>query len=104
MGESWALVAWLVVTTAVIKAAGPVALGNRDLPARATGVIALLAPALLAALVMTETFGGNGSEITLDERALGVAGAGVVVALRGGVLLAMAVAVALTAGARALLG
>ena len=38
-------------------------------------VIALLAPALLAALVVTQTFGGEGSELTLDARAIGVGGA-----------------------------
>jgi hypothetical protein len=103
LGEEWILVGCLVATTAAIKAAGPVTLGGRELPARAIGVIALLAPALLAALVVTETFGNDSSELTLDERALGVAGAGAVVALRGGILLAMAVAMALTAGARALL-
>jgi len=104
LGEEWILVGWLIATTAAIRAAGPVALGGRDLPARAMSVIALLAPALLAALVVTQTFGGEGSELTVDERALGVAGAGAVLALRGGILLAMAVALALTAGARAALG
>jgi hypothetical protein len=104
LGEEWILVGCLVATTAAIKAAGPVTLGGRELPARAIGVIALLAPALLAALVVTETFGNDSSELTLDERALGVAGAGAVIALRGGILLAMAVAMALTAGARAVLG
>lgn len=103
MAEEWALVAWLLVTTAVIRASGPVALGGRELPARATGMIALLGPALLAALVVTETFRGEGSELTLDERALGVAGAGVVLALRGSILVALAVAMAVTAGARAVL-
>jgi hypothetical protein len=67
------------------------------------GVIALLAPALLAALVVTQTFGGEGSELVLDDRAVGVAGAGVVLALRGGILSAMAVAVALSAAAHAVL-
>jgi branched chain amino acid efflux pump len=104
LADGWVLVIWLVVTTAVIRAAGPVALGGRVLPARAMGVIGMLAPALLAALVVTETFGGEGSALILDERALGVAGAGGVLALRGGILLAMAVAMALTAGARAVLG
>ncbi len=67
-------------------------------------LIGLLAPALLAALVMTQTFGSEGSSgLVLDERVAGVAGAGVVLALRGGILLAMAVAVALSAGAHALL-
>ena len=104
LGEAWTLVVWLVATTAVIRAAGPVALGGRELPGRAMSVIALLAPALLAALVVTETFGTGSSELTVDERALGVAGAGAVLALRGGILIAMAVALALTAGARAVLG
>jgi branched-subunit amino acid transport protein len=103
LADEWIVVGSLIAATAVIKAAGPVALGGRELPAQAMNVIAFLAPALLAALVVTETFGGEGSELTLDERALGVAGAGAVVLLRGGILLAMAVAMALTAGARAVL-
>jgi branched-subunit amino acid transport protein len=101
LAEEWALVAWLVATTVAIRAAGPVALGGRELPSRAMGVIALLAPALLAALVVTETFASEESELTLDERALGVAGAGAVLALRAGILVAMVVAMGLTAGARA---
>jgi branched-subunit amino acid transport protein len=101
LAEEWALVAWLVATTVAIRAAGPVSLGGRELPSRAMGVIALLAPALLAALVVTETFASEESELTLDERALGVAGAGAVLALRAGILVAMVVAMGLTAGARA---
>jgi hypothetical protein len=100
LAEGWVLVLWLVATTAVIRAAGPVALGGRDLPARAMEVIALLAPALLAALVVTQTF-GDGSELTLDARAIGIGGAGIVLAFRGGILLTIAVAMALTAAARA---
>lgn len=103
MAEGWVLVAWLVVTTALIRASGPVALGGRELPERATAVIALIAPAILAALVVTETFGGEGSELTLDERALGVAAAGGALALRAPLLLVLIVAMAVTAGARALL-
>ena len=103
MAEGWVLVAWLVVTTALIRASGPVALGGRRLPERAVAVIALLAPAILAALVITETFGGEGSKLTVDERALGVAAAGGALALRAPLLLTLAVAMAVTAGARALL-
>jgi branched chain amino acid efflux pump len=104
LADGWILVIWVGVTTAVIRAAGPVALGGRELPARAMAVIGLLAPALLAALVMTQTFGSEGSsELVLDDRVVGVAGAGVVLALRGGILLAMTAAVALSAGAHAVL-
>jgi branched-subunit amino acid transport protein len=94
----------MVVTTAVIRAAGPLSVSGRELPPRAMGVIGLLAPAILAALVVTETFGGDSGGFTVDERVLGLAGAGTVLALRGGILLAMAVSMGLAAGARAVLG
>jgi hypothetical protein len=50
---------WIVVTavglgTIAIKAIGPVLMGGRPLPRRLTGVVGLLAPALLAALVVDE--------------------------------------------------
>lgn len=102
MGDTWTLVALLIVTTILIRASGPVLLGGRELPERVAAVIALTAPALLAALVATETFGDGGTGLTVDERALGVAGAGVALAFRGGILVAMLVAMAVTAGARAL--
>ncbi len=103
MADVWLLVGMLIVTTAVIRASGPVLLGGRELPPRVGAVIALTAPALLAALVATETFGGQGSDLTVDERALGVAAAGGALALRGGILVAMLAAMAVTAGARAVL-
>ena len=103
MAEAWTLFALMFVTTALIRASGPVALGGRELPPRVTAVVALLAPALLAALVMSETFRGDGTELIVDERALGVAGAGVVMLTRGSIVLALAVAMIVTAGTRALL-
>ncbi len=63
-------------------------------------MIALLAPALLAALVVTETFGEDG-QLVLDERALGVGVAAIALALRAPVLLAVALATATTALVRA---
>jgi branched-subunit amino acid transport protein len=62
-------------------------------------VIALLTPALLTALVVTETFGEDG-HLVLDERALGVGVAAVAVALRSPVLLAVILAALVTALAR----
>jgi branched-subunit amino acid transport protein len=102
LAETGLVVAALVATTALIRGSGPVILGGRELPKRANAVISLLAPALLAALVMTETFRGEGSELTLDERAIGVAGAAGVLAVRGPLLLALVVAMGLTAIARGL--
>ena len=49
-GAIWALIGLCAVVTAAIKAAGPVALGGRELPPWFNGVITLMAPALLAAL------------------------------------------------------
>ena len=90
------------LTTAAIKAAGPLALGGRELPRAAIDVIALLAPALLAALVLTETFSTVEGDLTLDARAVGLAAAAGAVALRAPLLVTILVAAAATAGARAL--
>jgi branched-subunit amino acid transport protein len=101
MSDAWIVVIALIVTTAIIRASGPVALGGRELPPRALNVVALLAPALLAGLVMTETFGHDG-ELVLDERAAGVAAAGGTLLFRDSPLIAVVVAAAVTAGLRAL--
>jgi branched-subunit amino acid transport protein len=49
-----ALIGGCAVVTFAIKAAGPVALGGRELPRWFTGIVVLLAPALLTALVVTQ--------------------------------------------------
>ena len=91
----WVTIVAVAIANAAIKAAGPVLVGGRDLPSRLVSVIALLAPALLTALVITETFSEDWHYV-LDEKAVGVAVAGVALALRAPVLLAVALA-ALTA-------
>jgi branched chain amino acid efflux pump len=96
----WVAIVGVALASAVIKAAGPVLVGGRELPPRAVSVIALLAPALLAALVVSETFGEEG-HLVLDERAIGVAVAAIALALRAPVLLAVALAAATTALVRA---
>jgi hypothetical protein len=104
MTEIWITIGALAVTTALIRASGPVLLGGRDLPAAARGVIALLAPALLAALVVVETIGEPaGGELMIDERILGVGAAGVVLVRGGSALPAVATAAVVTALARAVL-
>jgi branched-subunit amino acid transport protein len=100
-GQQWALIAGCAVVTAVIKAAGPVAFGGRDLPERLGGVIALMAPALLVALVVTQAL-ADGERVVIGADTAGVGIAGVVVWRGGSILLAVAVAVLVTAGLRAL--
>ena len=101
MTTLWVTIIAVALANAAIKAAGPLLVGGRDLPPRVVAVIALLAPALLAALVVTETFGEN-RHLVLDERAIGVAVAGLMLALRAPVLIAVALAAVATALTRAL--
>ena len=101
MSEVWVTIAVLAVATAVIRASGPLALGGRDLPARAAAVIALIAPALLAALVVVETVGApEGGALEVDARVLGVAAAGGALAVGLSTLPVVALAAVVTALAR----
>ena len=91
------------ITSAAIRASGPVLLGGRELPAAVRGVTALVAPALLAALVVVETLGApEGGALDLDARVAGVGAAGAVLALRGSALPAVAAAAIVTAVLRAI--
>jgi branched-subunit amino acid transport protein len=92
----WIAIVAVTLANAAIKAAGPVLAGGRELPSRVNDVIALLTPTLLATLVVTETFGEDG-HLVLDERALGVGVAAVAIVLRAPVLLAVILAVVVTA-------
>ena len=95
---------WLVVlvvgaATVAFKATGPVLLGSRTLPPAIAGVVALLAPVLLAALVVTQTVGGDG-ELVLDARLAGVGAGAVAIAARAPLPAVVVVAAAATALAR----
>jgi branched-subunit amino acid transport protein len=101
MTEVWLTIGGLFVATVAIKAAGPLIVGERELPERANDVIALLAPALLTALILTDTFARD-QELIVDARAGGLACAGVAVALRAPLLVTVLVAAAGAAALRAL--
>ena len=60
---TWLVIAVVGGVTMAFKAAGPVLLGHRELPARVASVVDVLAPAMLAALVVTQTVGGDGGRI-----------------------------------------
>jgi branched-subunit amino acid transport protein len=98
----WVTIGALAVLTALIRAAGPVILGGRELPLRLMDVIALLAPALLAALVLVETVGTDDGAIQLDARLLGIAAAAGVLAGGRSMLWAVGAAAATAAAARAI--
>ncbi len=102
MSEVWITIGVLAVGTALIRASGPVILGGRELPQRVMDVIALLAPALLAALVVVETFTGPDQTLEIDARALGLAAAAGVLYVRDSMLLAVGAAALTAALARAI--
>jgi branched-subunit amino acid transport protein len=101
VSEVWFVVLAVGAATVALKAAGPVLLGGRELPAPALRVVVLLAPALLAALVATSIFGGD-RELVLDERVAGLAAAGLALALRAPILVVVIAAAAATALVRGL--
>jgi branched-subunit amino acid transport protein len=97
----WIVIILVGAATACLKAVGPVVLGGRELPPVLSAVLFLLAPALLAALVVTQAVGGD-RQIVLDERLLGIAAAALAIVLRLPLLAVVIVAAAVTAGVRAL--
>jgi len=94
----------LAVTAAnwAMKAGGPLALGARRLPPRAVNVISLMAPALLAGLIVINLGGAAWSEANWQQVA-GVGAAGLARALRAPMLLAVGCGIAVTALLRHLL-
>ena len=103
MTALWIAIVGVALASAAIKATGPVLVGGKELPPKANAVIALLAPALLTALVVTETFGEDG-HLVLDARAVGVAVAALALAFRAPVLVAIILAALTTALVRAFVG
>ena len=88
---SWLVIAVVGAVTIAFKASGPVLLGKRELPASVASVVEVLAPAMLAALVVTQTVGGD-RELVIDERLAGVVAGGIAVWLRAPLLVVMVVA------------
>ena len=100
MSTTALLIGGCALVTAIIKAVGPVALGGRELPDRFTGVIALMAPALLAALVVTAAL-ADGDRLALGADTAGVVAGGLVAWRTGSIIGCVIVAAAVTALVRA---
>jgi len=96
VSAAWVVVLVVGAVTVFFKAAGPVFLGRRELPPRVLDLVELLAPAMLAALVVTQAVGGD-EAIVLDERIAGVAVAGAALVLRAPLVVVMASAAATAA-------
>lgn len=99
-GETWLLIGLCAGVTFVIKAAGPIALGHRDLPGWFIDVISLMAPALLAALVVTAAL-ADGDHLAIGADTVGVGVAGVALLRGANVVVGVAIAAVVTAALRA---
>jgi len=98
---AWLAVVAVGVATLALKGAGTLVLAGRSLPRPAAAVMPLLAPCLLAALVVGQTV-ADGRALVVDARIAGVAAAAVALALRAPLLVVLAVAAGVAAGARIL--
>lgn len=96
MSDVWIAVVLVGAATVALKSVGPVLLGGRPLPDHLTGVVELLAPAVLAALVVTQVVGGD-REIVFDARLVGLGAAVVALLLRAPLLAVVVVAAVATA-------
>jgi branched-subunit amino acid transport protein len=96
----WWTIIGLTVTTVVIKAAGPVVFGGREPHPAFLRVVAMMAPALLAALVVTAAL-ANGQRLGVGADTAGVLVGGVLLWRGRSVVLAVVVAVVVTAVLRA---
>ena len=99
MSAVWLTVFALAATTIATKGVGPVALGERELPRPFVKVIELLAPAILAALIVVGTFTDADGNWVIDARAAGLAAAAAVFAVKRSWWLAAIAAAAIVAAA-----
>lgn len=97
---SWVAILLLGALSYGLKATGLLVLDHVRVPRTFSDVTALLPPALLAALVVVQTF-ADGSSLALDARAAGLAAGIVAVALRAPFIVVVIAAAAVTAGLRA---
>jgi hypothetical protein len=92
---AWTVVGVVGAATMAFKALGPVGFAGRALPPRLASVLGLLAPAVLAALVVTSAAGDW-------RRVVGLAAGAVAVLLRAPLLVVVVVAAVAAAALRAL--
>lgn len=96
MSEAWLVVVTVGGATVAMKALGPVLLGGRELPTPIMAGVRILAPAVLAALVVVQVLGGD-HEIVIDERLVGLGAALATLLLRAPLVVVVLIAAATTA-------
>jgi branched-subunit amino acid transport protein len=96
----WIVVIAVGVAPIALKAAGPLFLARRPLGPRALRVVAMVAPVMLVALVVTQTVGGD-EALVVDERVPGVLAAALALWRGASIVPAMAIAAGVPALLRA---
>lgn len=99
MSSAWATVLAVGAGTIVLKSVGPVGVAGKELHPRVAELLSMVAPAILAALVVTETF-AHGRSLVVDARVAGVAAGAVAIALRAPLWAVIVLGAAATAVAR----
>jgi branched-subunit amino acid transport protein len=99
VSATWACVIAVGAGTFALKAVGPVGVSGRKLPAHVVELLDMVAPAILAALVVTETF-GHGRALVIDARVVGVAAGLVAIVFRAPIWLVVVIGAIATALAR----
>lgn len=99
MSDAVVVLIVLATGTFALKAAGPLALGGRQLPERVQRVVALLPAALLAALALVSTV-GDGRSLSIDPRLIGLAAAAVALWRRAPFVMVIVIASSTTAFVR----
>jgi branched-subunit amino acid transport protein len=101
VSAGWATVLAVGIGTVALKSVGPVGVAGRQLPPLVDRLLVLVAPAILAALVVTETF-ASGRHVVVDARIAGVAAGVVCVLLRAPLWVVVLCGALATAAVRAL--
>ena len=98
---SWAFVFALAATAYGFKVLGLILVGDRTMPPLLDRCLALIPAALIAAIVVKDTF-SVGQHLQLDARAVGVGAAAIAAWRRAPLILVIVIGAAVTATVRAL--
>jgi branched chain amino acid efflux pump len=101
MTAAWLTIGVLFVGTALSKAAGPLTVGDHVPDGRGLRVTRLVAPAILAGLVVYETFTADDG-FAIDARVVGLAAAALAILARAPMIVTILLAAAATALTRAI--
>ena len=97
----WGSIIAVTLANWLLKAGGPLVLGDRRLSSVARRVVALMAPVLLAGLIVVDLAGPDWRDLN-GPQVLGVAVAGAAWGLRAPMLVAVLIGAAAAAGVRLL--